>query len=207
MICEDLSRIIYSRYGLEYLTSIMRGYTDEDGQSDGPLDVGAWKIDLDNLIYQKQRALNQDRAAFISRSMFNKQSPTKVRSEFGDLGNPEYSTQHIINPYYKEEQNENLAFDSIFESGNLAVAQKVSDQEYNLVLQNDVNTLGHTQWFFFRVKTNFKNKTTVRFHMLNLLKPRSLYEEGLKVLVLDCKGYDFDQAIFGAEDKYLPRWR
>ena len=43
--------------------------------------------------------------------------------------------------------------------------------------------------------------------MLNLLKPRSLYEEGLKVLVLDCKGYDFDQAIFGAEDKYLPRWR
>ena len=43
--------------------------------------------------------------------------------------------------------------------------------------------------------------------MLNLLKPRSLYEEGLKILVLDCKGYDFDQAIFGAEDKYLPRWR
>ena len=29
----------------------MRGYTDDEGQSDGPLDVGAWKIDLDYLIY------------------------------------------------------------------------------------------------------------------------------------------------------------
>ena len=37
-----------------------------------------------------------------------------------------------------------LVFESRFESGNLQVAQKLSDYEYNLVLQNDINSKGHT---------------------------------------------------------------
>lgn len=69
MICEDLQKIVYCRYGLEYL---IRGFSDEDSQGDGPLDVGSYKIDLDYLIYQKQKQLNQDRNNFISRSIFNK---------------------------------------------------------------------------------------------------------------------------------------
>jgi hypothetical protein len=44
----------------------------------------------------------------------------------------------MIVPYYKnlaDEESENtLEFDSVFESGNLALALKVSDQEYNLLL-------------------------------------------------------------------------
>ena len=46
---------MYCRYGLEYLMNMVRGFTDEDGQGDGPLDVGSYKIDLDYLIYQKQK--------------------------------------------------------------------------------------------------------------------------------------------------------
>ena len=42
-----------------------------------------------------------------------------------------------------------LLFESKFESGNLYLAQKVSDSEYNLLMQNDINTNGHTQWFYF----------------------------------------------------------
>ena len=42
-----------------------------------------------------------------------------------------------------------LLFESRFESGNLYLAQKVNDSEYNLLMQNDINTNGHTQWFFF----------------------------------------------------------
>lgn len=42
-----------------------------------------------------------------------------------------------------------LLFESKFESGNLYLAQKVTDNEYNLLMQNDINTNGHTQWFFF----------------------------------------------------------
>lgn len=37
-----------------------------------------------------------------------------------------------------------LLFESKFESGNLYLAQKVSDSEYNLLMQNDINTRGHT---------------------------------------------------------------
>jgi len=37
-----------------------------------------------------------------------------------------------------------LLFESKFESGNLYLAQKVSDIEYNLMMQNDINTSGHT---------------------------------------------------------------
>lgn len=37
-----------------------------------------------------------------------------------------------------------LAFESRFECGNLFLSQKVSDNEYNLLMQNDINTQGHT---------------------------------------------------------------
>lgn len=49
------------------------------------------------------------------------------------------------------------------------------------MLQNDINTNGHTQWFFFRVGNTKKNHT-VKFNILNLAKPDSLYNEGMKVL-------------------------
>ena len=49
-------------------------------------------------------------------------------------------------PYYIPEglQDQTLVFESRFETGNLLVAMKVSDNEYDLVLQNDINTNGHT---------------------------------------------------------------
>ncbi len=34
-------------------------------------------------------------------------------------------------------------FDSLFESGNLAAAIEISENEYDLILQNDVNTQGY----------------------------------------------------------------
>ena len=42
---------------------------------------------------------------------------------------------------------------------------------------------------------------------MNLLKQRSLYEEGLKVLILDCIGISRDKATFEAEEKDLPVWK
>ena len=73
-------------------------------------------------------------------------------------------------------------FESRFESGNLYSAVKVSDCNYNLVIQNDVNTAGHTQWFFFRVSNTSKG-ASVRFNMLNFTKPDSLFNHGMKVLI------------------------
>ena len=62
-------------------------------------------------------------------------------------------------PYYvpHSPQDVTLVFDSRFETGNLLAAMKVSDSEYDLILQNDINTNGHTQWFFFRVGNTRKD--------------------------------------------------
>ena len=49
-------------------------------------------------------------------------------------------------PYYVPDgpKDRTLVFESRFETGNLLCAMKVSDNEYDLVLQNDINTNGHT---------------------------------------------------------------
>jgi cytosolic carboxypeptidase protein 2/3 len=48
--------------------------------------------------------------------------------------------------YYKPSgpDDKTLVFESRFESGNLLCAIKVSETEYDLVLQNDINTNGNT---------------------------------------------------------------
>ena len=48
--------------------------------------------------------------------------------------------------YYKlkDADDRTLQFESRFESGNLLAAIKISDNEYDLILQNDINTNGHT---------------------------------------------------------------
>lgn len=103
---------------------------------------------------------------------------TKLKTK-GKIGN-------IVMPpsqYYIPEsaKDPTLIFESRFESGNLLVAIKVSEQEYDLVLQNDINTNGHTQWYFFRVGNTRKGQK-IRFNIINLAKPDSLYNQGMRVL-------------------------
>ena len=75
-----------------------------------------------------------------------------------------------------------MGFESRFESGNLFLAQKVSDQEYNCLMQNDINSKGHTQWFYFRVQ-NTKKGHSVKFNILNYSKGDSQFNYGMKVAV------------------------
>ncbi len=58
-----------------------------------------------------------------------------------------FDRRHITAPYYVPAagQDRTLVFESRFESGNLALAVKLSDFEYKLVLQNDSLTKGNTQ--------------------------------------------------------------
>jgi hypothetical protein len=57
-----------------------------------------------------------------------------------------------------------------------------SEFEYNLILATDYNTNGHTQWYFFSVANTRKN-VEYRFNIINLLKPDSLYNVGMKPLI------------------------
>ena len=72
-------------------------------------------------------------------------------------------------------------FDSRFESGNLAAAIKLSQTEYDLILQNDANTSGYIQWFFFKVTPAASG--TLKLNLLNHTKSNSLYNYGMRVLV------------------------
>lgn len=73
-------------------------------------------------------------------------------------------------------------FESKFECGNLYLVQKVKDTEYNTLMQNDINSNGYTQWFYFRV-TNTTQGNTVKFNILNFTKTDSIFNYGMKVAV------------------------
>jgi hypothetical protein len=62
----------------------------------------------------------------------------------------------------------------------------VTDNEYDLFLKNDYGTNGNTQWYFFKVQNTRKGKT-YRFNIVNLMKPDSNYNQGLKPLFYSCK--------------------
>ena len=63
-----------------------------------------------------------------------------------------------------------LLFDTIFESGNLLRADRITRSEYRLYMQVDTNTKGHQQWFYFRVK-NTQKKRKYFFKIMNFTKP------------------------------------
>lgn len=59
---------------------------------------------------------------------------------------------------------------------------QVAPWEYDLVLQPDINTRGHTQWFFFAV-SNMRPGRRYSFNIINLLKEDSLYNMGMLPLL------------------------
>jgi hypothetical protein len=45
---------------------------------------------------------------------------------------------------------------------------------YDLVLQTDINTNGHTQWFFFRIENTVAG-SRYKLNIINMMKRDSLY--------------------------------
>ena len=89
-----------------------------------------------------------------------------------------------LKPYYtlKNKNDNTLIFESRFESGNLLCAFKTEDENsYQLYLQNDTNTTGYIQWFFFRV-SNTKKGRKVNFNIINMLRKTCVYNHGLKIM-------------------------
>ena len=56
-------------------------------------------------------------------------------------------------------------------------------------MQNDVNTRGHTQWFYFRV-TKAVAGQRVKFNLLNFSKRDSMFNRGMKVAVHSKQRYE-----------------
>ncbi|CAH3994046.1 unnamed protein product [Pieris brassicae] len=82
--------------------------------------------------------------------------------------------------------DDELRFESRFESGNLAKAIKITSAYYELHLRTDLYTNRHVQWFYFKVSKT-KKQTMYRFSIVNLSKPDSLYNEGMRPLLYSTK--------------------
>lgn len=87
-------------------------------------------------------------------------------------------------PYYvpKTAEDTTLVFESRFESGNLRRAIQMYDYEYDLVLRMDFNTKGNMQWYYFSIRNTRKGQKYV-FNIINMVKPNSLYNFGMKPCV------------------------
>ena len=75
--------------------------------------------------------------------------------------------------------SDKCSFDSNFESGNLFAVYQTNKYEYDLLLQNDINSKGNTQWFYFRI-VNLPAKTKIKINIVNMLKGDSLFNYGMQ---------------------------
>lgn len=96
---------------------------------------------------------------------------------------PKY-TKEDTKPLALSSSPDSLRFDSNFESGNLLYAYRMETNQietYDLIMQNDINTKGHNQWFYFKV-FNLKRHHRVRFNIVNFIKGESMFSYGVKPL-------------------------
>ncbi|CAD7956013.1 unnamed protein product [Amoebophrya sp. A25] len=113
-----------------------------------------------------------------------RQTPGPHPSSSSGAGRRVGCVTHELDPFYRltSDTDSTLVFESRFEGGNLRRVVQVSETEYDLVLNPDYNTMSHAQWFYFRV-TNTRKDVDYRLNLINMVKPTSLYNEGMCPLV------------------------
>ena len=79
-------------------------------------------------------------------------SGSSPSTSVGGLGSPRASMLALVPA---------LDFESRFECGNLCAAVRTGPFEYEITIDLDINTPGHTQWFFFRVKNMVAHDATL----------------------------------------------
>uniref|UniRef100_A0A8C5LFC8 Cytosolic carboxypeptidase 4 n=1 Tax=Jaculus jaculus TaxID=51337 RepID=A0A8C5LFC8_JACJA len=88
-----------------------------------------------------------------------------------------------------------LRFSSTFESGNLRKAIQVRESEYDLLVNADVNSSQHQQWFYFKV-SGMRAAVPYRFNIINCEKPNSQFNYGMQPTL-----YSVKEALLGR-----PNW-
>ena len=83
---------------------------------------------------------------------------------------------------------EEIIFESNFESGNLEYVTSNAEREYNLYMRADTNTRRHHQWFYFKIKNKQVKKVTL--FLKNFIKSSMLYGKGLRPFVKSKKRGD-----------------
>lgn len=117
-------------------------------------------------------------AALQMNNFFPEASATATGGGAGMFGG-----RQKVKVYPSTHEYPSLSFDDDFESGNLQKVIRVDSNEYDLELRPDQGDRGNrTMWFYFQI-TNIPAPGKYTFNILNLVKPESLYNEGLKPCV------------------------
>eukprot|EP00466_Bigelowiella_natans_P003937 jgi/Bigna1/36419/e_gw1.14.23.1 len=86
-------------------------------------------------------------------------------------------------PYYKVKGQTDTTpvFESRFEGGNLRRVVQVYQWEFDLIIRPDINTNGHTQWFYFSISNT--RAAQYKLNLINFQKPDSMYNYGMRPLI------------------------
>ena len=83
------------------------------------------------------------------------------------------------------EDNNDIVFDSLFESGNLRMAINIENKylyEYDLLMRKDYNNEKNYSWFYFSIKC--KKEGNYKFNILNFIKKKIPFDNNTNVKVL-----------------------
>lgn len=101
---------------------------------------------------------------------------------FDSLVNENHSSAPLSNNdeqrIYTDQQSEYLRFEARFESGNLRKVFWKGNGEYDIILNPDINSKSHLQWFYFEV-SGMKSGCPYTFNIINMEKTTSQYNEGM----------------------------
>ena len=140
------------------------------------------------LIYCKEPPNNENKYTLNNFIKINYKNISNNQENNNNLETNEFNQMNLIKKA-NFDSKKTLIFESKFESGNLQLAYLVDSENYDkyqLFLHNDTNTLGYTQWFFYRVTNTQKNKK-VNFKIMNCLRKSTKYCYGVKIYVYSKK--------------------
>ncbi|XP_061482683.1 cytosolic carboxypeptidase 1 isoform X2 [Rhineura floridana] len=93
--------------------------------------------------------------------------------------------------YLVPDEGDILKFNSKFESGNLRKVIQIRKNEYDLILNSDINSNHYHQWFYFEV-SGMRAGIAYRFNIINCEKTNSQFNYGMQPLM-----YSVQEALSG----------
>lgn len=156
------------------------------------------------LLYGDVQGSFEDQLAYRRRYAPHKRSGVSAKLMYDRATSPLPDQDRVF-------QGTSLEFESRFESGNLFRAIQIDTYEYDLMCNNDVNSLGKMQWFFFRVR-NMQPGVGYKFNLLNMEKKSSAFCKGMIPVLLSSKllqkeGTGWHRARAGKIGYYPNHWR
>ena len=124
------------------------------------------------LIFESHFESGNLQLAYITQTLEEQKNPINITDNKMAENNSNNNDTNIIN----SNSNINNSTDNNTSDG----VKNEELEKYQLFLHNDTNTSGYTQWFFFRVSNTKKGKT-VNLNIMNLLRKKTKYSNGIKV--------------------------